>query len=130
MTQDELWQKLKTAYLEHSTRIMKETLGVVATWLAPLALGKQQFNLLEENMKMALVEGLYEAKEIHNKAGKYLAKVTGLERKNCAALQRMPPNEFENLLHPVFKEDEWILILLGGILGFIVGVAQVFLLSK
>ena len=36
--------------------------------------------------------------------------------------------EFEGVLHPCFEEDEWILILVGGILGLFVGVAQLFLL--
>merc|ERR1719264_1558548 len=70
MTQDELWTKLKTVYLEHNTRVMKDTLGVVATWLVPLALGEQKFDLLEAEMKKALVQGLYEAKEIHKIAGR------------------------------------------------------------
>jgi uncharacterized membrane protein YheB (UPF0754 family) len=36
----------------------------------------------------------------------------------------LPPNEFEELLHSVFKEDEKTLILLGAILGGIVGFIQ------
>lgn len=32
--------------------------------------------------------------------------------------------EFERVLHPVFEEDEWILVLVGGALGAIAGAAQ------
>lgn len=129
-TKDELWEKLKTVYLEHNTRVMKDTLGVVATWLAPLALGQEKFDVLEERMKTALVEGICDAKDIHKIAGRYVGKVTGLEKKNCLALQKMPPAKFEQLLHPVFQEDEWILVLLGGVLGVIVGLGQIYFLSN
>jgi len=129
-TQHVLWEKLKHAYVAHNTRVLRQTLGMAATWLAPLALGKEQFEVLENDLKLALVNGLYEAKDIHRIAGRYIGKVTEIEDKNCKALQNMRPDEFENLLHPVFKEDEWILVLLGGILGAIVGMAQVFFLSK
>lgn len=129
MTQPELWARLKATYLEHNTRVMKEAMGMMANWLAPLAFGKKQFQLLEESMKGALVTGLYEAKDIHNIAGKYVGKVTQLEKKNCLALQKMPPDEFENLLHPIFQEDEWILVLLGGVLGVLVGMGQIYFLS-
>ena len=36
----------------------------------------------------------------------------------------MRSDEFEQLLHPVFLEDEWILISLGGVLGLVVGFVQ------
>jgi len=128
-TLPEIWSKLKQAYVAHSTRVLRQTLGISATWLAPLCLGERQFQILEEDLKKALVLGLYEAATIHKIAGKYIGKVTKIEKQNCKALQSMPPDEFENLLHPVFKEDEWILVLLGGVLGAIVGIAQVKVLS-
>jgi len=129
-TLPELWEQLKEAYVAHNTRVLRHTMGFAANWLAPMALGKQQYDSLEEDLKVALVHGLKEAAAIHKIAERYIGKITDIERKNCAALQKMPPNEFENLLHPVFQEDEWILILLGGILGAIVGIAQVHFLSK
>jgi uncharacterized membrane protein YheB (UPF0754 family) len=39
----------------------------------------------------------------------------------------MSSTDFEQLLHPVFQEDEWKLILLGGVLGVIVGGVQAYL---
>jgi len=33
------------------------------------------------------------------------------------------------LLHPVFEEDEWKLVLMGGVLGVIIGFAQIELLG-
>ena len=37
--------------------------------------------------------------------------------------------EFEQLLHPAFQEDEWILILVGGVLGAMVGFGQSYVLG-
>ena len=31
---------------------------------------------------------------------------------------------FENLLRPIFKDDEWIVIVVGAVLGFAVGLLQ------
>jgi len=39
-------------------------------------------------------------------------------------LQLLSPSEFEDLLHPVFQEDEIILIVVGGVLGAAVGFLQ------
>ena len=36
----------------------------------------------------------------------------------------MSPTDFEDLLHPVFQEDEIVLIAVGGVLGAIAGLAQ------
>jgi len=39
-------------------------------------------------------------------------------------MARLSSAEFERVLHPVFEEDEWTLILVGGALGAIAGAAQ------
>jgi len=39
-------------------------------------------------------------------------------------LASLPADEFEDMLRPAFKEDEWILIAVGAALGFFVGLGQ------
>ncbi len=39
---------------------------------------------------------------------------------------QLPPEEFQDLLRPCFKEDEWKLVGLGALLGLLAGVAQLF----
>ena len=39
-------------------------------------------------------------------------------------MARLSSAEFERVLHPVFEEDEWTLILVGGALGAVAGAAQ------
>src|SRR3546814_15504755 len=43
-------------------------------------------------------------------------------------MQKLTAEQFEGMLRPVFKEDEWILIAVGAVLGFLVGELQVFLM--
>ena len=40
-------------------------------------------------------------------------------------MQRLTPEEFEGMLRPAFKEDEWALIVVGAVLGFMVGEMQI-----
>ena len=41
-------------------------------------------------------------------------------------IRDLTPNEFQNLLRPAFQEDEWILIVLGGVTGFVAGLIHLF----
>ncbi|OUY06049.1 hypothetical protein [Acinetobacter populi] len=42
-------------------------------------------------------------------------------------IRLLTPKEFQNLLRPAFQEDEWILILLGGVTGFGAGLIHLFI---
>lgn len=39
-------------------------------------------------------------------------------------LARVTPEEFEDIIHPIFKADEWILLAVGGLLGVVIGLLQ------
>ncbi len=39
-------------------------------------------------------------------------------------LGELPVQDFHDLLHPVVEEDEWKLIVVGGVLGFVAGILQ------
>lgn len=43
-------------------------------------------------------------------------------------MQQLTAEEFEQLLRPAFQQDEWILIMVGAVLGFLVGELQVYLI--
>lgn len=40
----------------------------------------------------------------------------------------MTTEQFEGVLRPVFQQDEWKLIAVGAVIGFLVGELQVFLM--
>ncbi|KAL9181771.1 hypothetical protein ACHAXT_012114 [Thalassiosira profunda] len=54
----------------------------------------------------------------------YMTKTLDIEQTLAARLKQLSPTEFEDLLHPVFQEDEVILIAAGGVLGAIAGLGQ------
>ena len=49
-----------------------------------------------------------------------------IERLLRERMEAMPPEDFQDLLRPCFKEDEMKLIVMGGVLGFLAGLAQLF----
>ncbi len=65
-----------------------------------------------------------------------LAEDKEFNKAQAAAVQEMlherisaqPPAEFQDLVRPIFHEDEWILVAIGGALGALVGWGQLVLL--
>ena len=43
-------------------------------------------------------------------------------------ISAQPPAEFQDLIRPIFHEDEWILVAIGGVLGALVGWGQLVLM--
>jgi uncharacterized membrane protein YheB (UPF0754 family) len=58
----------------------------------------------------------------------YATDALAVEKTIVDAMLALTPVEFEGVLRPAFQQDEWKLILVGGILGAIVGELQVHLL--
>lgn len=44
-------------------------------------------------------------------------------------MKLLTSEQFENLLHPIFEEDEWKLVLMGGVLGLVIGLLQAFFIN-
>lgn len=59
----------------------------------------------------------------------YAADAMDLENTLASKMTELSIEEFENLLHPAFEQDEWILIAVGAALGFFVGELQVVLME-
>jgi uncharacterized membrane protein YheB (UPF0754 family) len=57
-------------------------------------------------------------------AKSYMQEAIGLEATLVERMQAMPPKDFERLLHSVFEQDEFKLVLVGAFLGAIVGFLQ------
>lgn len=54
----------------------------------------------------------------------YMTRTLDIEDTLAHRLKLLSPTDFEDLLHPVFQEDEIILIAAGGVLGAIAGLGQ------
>jgi len=64
------------------------------------------------------------AKPMDHPVHRYIDETLDLEKTLVERLKVLSSAEFENLLHPVFQEDETTLILAGGVLGAAAGFAQ------
>ncbi len=53
-----------------------------------------------------------------------LQRGEAVEKELCTRMQALPSHEFQDLLRPCFQEDELKLVLLGGALGLLAGIAQ------
>lgn len=54
----------------------------------------------------------------------YMTRTLDIESTLAQRLKLLSPSEFEDLLHPVFQEDETILIAAGGVFGAMAGLGQ------
>lgn len=59
---------------------------------------------------------------------KYAGDAMDLHNTLVHRMQDLTEEEFEALLRPAFQQDEWILITVGAVLGFLVGELQVFIM--
>lgn len=57
----------------------------------------------------------------------YATATLDVENTIISSMRELTPTEYEGLLRPAFKQDEWKLIAVGAIIGFMVGELQVFL---
>mmetsp|Transcript_5677 Transcript_5677/g.10764 ORF Transcript_5677/g.10764 Transcript_5677/m.10764 type:complete len:504 (+) Transcript_5677:234-1745(+) len=62
--------------------------------------------------------------EEHEQIHQYVREHLDIEDTLSRRLKKLSPKSFENLLHPVFQEDEIILIVVGGVLGALAGLLQ------
>jgi uncharacterized membrane protein YheB (UPF0754 family) len=93
--------------------------------LAIAAMGADKFAEMKETIAQKVVEKM---PAIIDNSYAYSQEALDMETTIRTKMQGLPPAEFEGVLHPAFEEDEITLIALGGILGAIVGVIQIFTL--
>ena len=93
---------------------------------ARLILGSEEY----ENIKKAVSDRTVEAMgTMLGHAEEYFEEALDLERTLHVKMSALTPDAFESLLRPVFSEDEWKLIALGGILGVCIGCVQMQILG-
>ncbi|MBI1286097.1 MAG: hypothetical protein GC178_00800 [Flavobacteriales bacterium] len=89
--------------------------------------GTKKYDELKNMAATRFVESL--PLSIH-RTFEYTENALDLETTMREKMAGLSPDEFEGVLRPAFQEDEWILILVGAVLGALAGFAQlVFLFS-
>lgn len=92
--------------------------------LVVAALGGDAFAQMKESMAQKVLDRL---PLLIDHSYQYTQDALDMERTICTKMQALDPIEFEGVLHPAFQEDEVELIALGGVLGAMVGVLQIYL---
>lgn len=78
-----------------------------------------------QQMKETAVQGIItQLPDTLSHLESYAEEALDLENTLSTRLQSLKPEEFEGMLRPAFEQDEWILIAVGAVLGFCVGVFQ------
>ena len=87
------------------------------------AVGSTKFVNIKKNLVKRIVFALpVPVKKIFN----YTEKAFDIENMLRTRLQALTPSEFVQLLRPAFQEEELTLILVGGGLGLLAGLAQLY----
>ena len=99
----------------------------IAGPIVALAVGTKRYRALKDRVVELVVERfpstLLEAQD-------YAANVIDLENTIIAKMNQLTNEQYESILRPVFKDDEPLMITVGGILGGVVGELQVLLIEQ
>ena len=109
-------------------RYVKQEIDQQAGIIKPLvvyAMGGQKYQHLKEQVAARILGQLPETmKHIES----YAEDAMDIRNTLVTRMQNLTPEEFEGMLRPAFKEDEWSLIIVGAVLGFLVGEMQIHLM--
>jgi uncharacterized membrane protein YheB (UPF0754 family) len=92
-----------------------------------MAVGAESFQRMKQDTSEMLMARLA---DVIMHAETYVQTSLDIENVVGKKMQAMTPLEFEGLLRPVFKQEEWILIMTGAILGGLVGEGQLMVMIK
>lgn len=117
--------RLFTMIQKHVQRVVDEQSGI-AKPIVVFAVGSTKYQEMKRHVAQKIIERLPETlKHVEQ----YAADAMDLERTLANKMTELSLQEFEDLLHPAFQQDEWILITVGALLGFFVGELQVQVMS-
>jgi uncharacterized membrane protein YheB (UPF0754 family) len=107
-------------------RLVDEQAGLARPFVV-FAVGSSRYQEMKRTVSDEIIKRLPETlKHVEN----YAKEAMDLENLLATKMQTLTVEEFEGLLHPAFEQDEWILITVGAVLGFIVGEIQVQVMLK
>jgi len=114
------------AMLRAHTLVFTEKLVVEIEPLAVAAMGSEKFLQMKEDIARKVTEKI---PDLIDSSYEYTQKALDMENIIREKMAKLPPEQFERVLHPAFEEDEIQLILLGGLLGMVVGALQLLLFT-
>jgi uncharacterized membrane protein YheB (UPF0754 family) len=114
--------------IHRHVRLMIDNQSGMVKPLVVYAVGTRQYIEMKANVAERIMAQLPETMK-HMES--YAEDAMDIRNTLVERMQRLTPTEFEGMLRPAFKEDEWSLIAVGAALGFLVGELQVhFMLAQ
>ncbi|OXM49981.1 DUF445 domain-containing protein [Amycolatopsis alba] len=110
------------------TREVQRTIDTQASVVKPfvaMAVGSRKF---QEMKQTAATKAAARIPETIRHAEGYAVNALDVRNTIVDRMRRLNPLEFEQLLRPAFRQDEWKLIAVGAVIGGLVGELQVLLL--
>jgi hypothetical protein len=105
----------------HVKQMIDEQAGVVRP-LVVYSVGSQKYIEMKNQVAARILARLPETMK---HAESYADDAMDIRNTLVSRMQQLTAEEFEGMLRPAFKEDEWSLIAVGAALGFLVGEAQI-----
>ena len=93
--------------------------------LVVLAVGSHSYMQMKKSVSENIMQRLPETMRYIEK---YAEEAMDIKNLLVNKMQQMTVEEFEQLLRPAFQQDEWKLIAVGAVLGFLVGELQVLIM--
>ncbi len=90
--------------------------------LVQISLGSERYRRLKQDVADRVIDRLPESAMIFEA---FLARSLDLRSLVAERLMLLETDDYENLLRPAFKDDEWVIVAVGATLGFLVGELQV-----
>lgn len=120
-----LSDRLFTMVQKHVQKIVDEQSGIAKPFVV-FAVGSSKY---QEMKRMVADESMKRLPETLKHIEKYAEDAMDLENMLASKMTELSLEEYEALLRPAFQQDEWILITVGAVLGFLVGELQVVLME-
>ena len=112
----------------HVRRVVDETAGVATPLVSVRILPADNLARMKDTLSDKIVKEMMP--QMIFAAERYMEETLDLQRTLHEKMSALTPAGFEELLRPVFEEDEWKLIALGGGLGVGIGFLQTYLLGQ
>ena len=120
-----LSDRLFTMVQDHVQQMLEEKAGIAGP-IVTFAVGSDEYNEMKRAVTRKTIERL---PATLRSVETYAREAMDVRHTLVSKLQQLTAQEFEGILRPAFQQDEWILIAVGAMLGFLVGELQVFLVT-
>jgi uncharacterized membrane protein YheB (UPF0754 family) len=94
--------------------------------LVRIGLGSQRYRQMQEHVAQRALAIVRDMPEIEA----YATEVLDVENLLAEKMSQLTDEQFEGIMRPIFKDDEWLMISVGAILGFVVGEIQVEVVTR